>query len=61
MKGKYSTFHGLAFYFTGLSANGVNRLTKNIKRAREGDIPGPSSTNHEESRDLEKKAKTQKL
>ena len=36
MKRKYSTFHGLTF-FMGLSANGVNRWTKTIKRAREGD------------------------
>ena len=39
MKRKYSTFHGLTFYFMGLSANGVNRWTKTIKRAREGDSP----------------------
>ena len=52
MKRKYSTFHGLTFYFTGLSANGVNRWTKTIKRARKGH-------NHEESRG--KKAKTQNL
>ena len=41
MKRKYSTFHGLTFYFMGLSANGVNRWIKTIKRARKGDIPSP--------------------
>ena len=60
MKRKYSTFHGLTLYFMGLSANGVNRWTKTIKRAREGEKPPApySSKNHDESRE---RAKTQKL